>query len=1050
MLDPLTGLPTRSILAAAASAFSKADPSEEWAAVVLDVDHFKLVNDIHGHLTGDAVLRETATLLMSSCGDDDFCLRFGGDEFMILFRGRDEEKTSAAVQELIEGMSSLALPSGLRVSLSAGIAMRRPADVVVEQLMERADRALYSAKEAGRGRLAVAREESAGNRQELVFSHLIGRRQELKKLRQLLDESAENGSRAAVVSGEAGVGKSRLAEEMERYCRLRGSMILRGRCAEFFETAPYSLLVTPLRRELAALDAGAAEALSAGVQPLHPATLELLPELSSMTRDDIQYFREERLRFRILEDLSRILAALSARGHMAVILEDLQWITKADLELLCFVVRNTSDCPLFFVLTLRSAAGDSAEVLQGLLSLRNSLPLLHLPLKNLGEADTRNFVLFALHDPNVPSEMQDLLYRQSGGNPLFLKEFLLSLEQSGCILAQEGGGRSYRLPPEVLVPDSLAAVLETKLSRFEQTDLETLRIASLTSGDFGADLLGHASGRGEYETAVFIDRALRAGVLAEAHGGSGQTTYSFAHDAYRSYLSAGVPDILRKALHRRMGAYFEGLCRAGAMENATAAAFHFVAGKDGARALEFAEAAAGQAFRGRANREAVRWYETLLSLAGEDGLPPERQLQALKHLGELYSITGEIEKADGTLRAALEASSGEGMAEILVLMAENSRRTSRYADARASLERVLELTDDVFLRVDVMVSLSFLDYIRGDYETGLAVLADAESKLEGAPGDDPRHDLVRAKLCMRKGDLTTVVRPGYGCLDFYEEAIALYRRHGDRMGEATVLNNMSDVFVHMGDYEKALAMLLDVLEIDERFDNALGMAIVCFNIADAYGRMNNTAQARQYLDRYLEISARILNELGVGYGRMGLGMIAVQEGDFAAAEGEFAKASCVFSGLGSRGLEAEASMRRAEALVRLGRTDEAESILDGIDQASLGARERTFLAYAHGLVELEGDRPQKASAFLRASLQEPGGTPERELAARYSALSEALSRMGDPQGADSALEEGRRELGRRLEAMPSSAVRRAIASMPAVSSLLEAVEIDADARLESG
>lgn len=921
------------------------------------------------------------------------------------------------------------------MSVSAGVALRQDSDAVLEQLLERADRALYAAKEAGRGRVCTASEATRECKQELVFSHLIGRRQELKKLRQLLEESSSYGVRAAVVSGEAGVGKSRLTEEIERYCRLRGSTVMRGRCAEFFETAPYSLLVAPLRRELAGLDTQTAAAVAREVEPMHPATLELFPELPASSRDDIQYFREERLRFRILEDLSRILVSLSSRKHIALILEDLQWITRTDLELLCFAVRSTSECPVLFMFTLRNGAGDSAETLQSLLSLRNSVPMLHLPLRNLDESEARNFVLFALHDPDVPLDLQQLLFRQSGGNPLFLKEFLISLEQSGCITPTGEHGRSYRLPPRVLVPDSLAGVLETKLSRLSPDDLDKLRIASFTSGDFPPDLISFAADRGEYEVALFVDRALRAGILIEAAGGPGEARYSFAHDAYRSYLSASVPGILQRALHKRMGAYFERLCEGGANEHATAAAYHFVAGNDETRAAKYSELAAEQAFRGRAYREALRWYEAFLASIPQKQVERQRLVSAFRNLGEVYSLTGDIEKAARSLTNALAIATPEEMPDILMLTGTNSQRASRYAEAREAYNRVLELNPEIYLRVETMVNLTFLDYLAGDYEHGLERLAEGERLLAGIQEDD-RLDRVRALLLTRRADITAVVDPGPASLPIYEQARGLYHSHGDRMGESRVLNNMSDSIAQIGDYERTLSVLFEVLEVDEKFDNALGKAIACFNIADCYGKMNNIAQARQYFDRYLEESARISNELGEGYGRMGLGNLAAQDGDFEAAEKEFRAAREVFHKLGSKGLESEARMRRAEALVRLGRPDDAASSLDGIDETSMGPREKSFLLYSKGMIELSRGHLQAAAEFIHGSLQDSAVAPEREIAARCLALAEARAAAGDTAGARSALAAGREDLRRRLGAIPSIAVRNAIASMPVIASVL--------------
>lgn len=1041
-LDTLTGIPTRAYLSEVSAEFASSPAAEPWSALMIDVDHFKLVNDMHGHLAGDSVLRMIAGIIRSCVRQEDVAVRFGGDEFLVVLKGTGGEGALTLGQRLVDESAALVFPGGLRITISVGVADRRNSDALIEEMIERADRALYAAKESGRGRISfMSHDEDPLGRAGLSFNQLVGRRQELKKLRQVLDESTAYGSRITLLSGEPGVGKTRLVTEVERFCRFRRSSVLRGRCMEFYESQPYSLLVIPLRERMNSLTAREMEAFRKSVEPLHPATLELFPDFPAAIRDDTQYFREERLRFRILEDLSKMLAGLAAFGHTVVVLEDLQWITGPDLELLCFVVRNTTESPILFLTTLRTGTQGGPAIVDRILSLRTSLPVMHIQMANLDEAEARNLVMFAIHDPNVPASFVRMLYRQSGGNPLFLREFLIALSEDGCIVHSPDGTRSYRVPSAMNVPESLTDVIGQKLSRVPEQDLSMLRMASITSGAFPAGLISAVSGADELSTAGFIDRNLRAGLLVEMHSVDGEPLYGFSHDAIRSFLGSELSEVMRRALHQRMGAYFEGLCVSGREEYTAAAAFHLGAGGAGEKASRFSLAAARQALRQRANREAIRWYETFLSQVDEASGDEGDLREAWRQLGELLSVCGEGGRAEVFLKKAVESASGEETAEINALLGHNCHRESRYPEARDYYVRALEASADQFLKGEVTIAMAFLDYLSGDFHKGLARLSQAEDIVGETPEGHPRSDMLRALLYTRMGDITNALNPGKEALPHYEKAIALCRAHGDRLGEARALNNISDVYMQMGDYEKSLQVLMEVLEVNERYDDALGVAIACFNIADTYSRMNQIALAREYFQRYLEVSGRIHNELGEGYGNLGLGLLHTREGDIRAAEQAFRKAAATFERLGSMSMCSEARLRLAETLVAMGRLDEAGMLVDRLDEEWLGGRENSYLKYMQGLLALRGRRevppdPARAVELLRSSLRNTAPLAEQDIATRFLVLAEALVSAGRADEAAGVLTEGRAAVEEKLTHTLSPVVRDSIRSIPAIRSLL--------------
>lgn len=156
ILDPLTGLLNRKALAGRFAELGEqaALTGEPVALVLVDVDHFKAVNDEHGHERGDAVLKEVAYAMRRSLRSFELVYRLGGDEFLIVLPGAElglAHELAGRVREALE----LARPGGLAITVSVGVASAR-GSVSFEDLYREVDDALYRAKGAGRNRVALA------------------------------------------------------------------------------------------------------------------------------------------------------------------------------------------------------------------------------------------------------------------------------------------------------------------------------------------------------------------------------------------------------------------------------------------------------------------------------------------------------------------------------------------------------------------------------------------------------------------------------------------------------------------------------------------------------------------------------------------------------------------------------------------------------------------------------------------------------------------------------------------------------------------------------
>ncbi len=1047
-VDALTGLPGRESLDILKQEYQETD--RVWTIIMIDVDHFKLINDIYGHLTGDQVLREVAMVLESNLREDDTMIRFGGDEFMGVFR--DTRKTAALnyAERVMEDIQDVTVSRGVTFTLSMGVANSLPEDVSLDEVIDRADKALYRAKAAGRGRISFL-SDSTDNipSDKIQLNHFVGRQSELRRLRQLLDESLSEGSRFALIEGDAGVGKSRLASEVRHYAEFKKCRILFGECFEFGDPEPYAFLMTPVRKELDTLSEDILVRIRGSVESLHPATAELLPELGVQVTEDIQFFKKDRLKFRIFDDISRLLHAMSQISPFLTIIDDIQWISQPDLDLLSYLIRSTREARTMFVVTMRSQEKSVPRIKQHLLSLHRTIPYLTITLKNLELQETSNLIMFALRDPNIPREFLEVIYRQCGGNPFFLEELINSMIQSGSIISGPAGQWDYRDSLDKHLPESLAQLIASRLYPLSDLSRKILRVAALASTHFTLDLVSAAVGEAYFDVVESLEQPLQMGLVQTMDSGSGKKPeYRFTHDTVRHFLHRELSTEMKAVYHAKMAVYFEEkLEETGQDDHIIPMAYHFCESSVQDKARQASLKAARLSGKRNATRETIRWYESYISLTPEKMDPPEDVYGAYYALGNLYSLTGDGRKAEKYLSQAMELAETDAQkARILSRRGSTYQSMSRFVESRMVYQEAFDLTKDPLKQIDIMNSLSFLDYLEGDLDSAVEKISRIEKMLAVYPEDDEKMDMYRASFYTTRGIIYSAAKHGLDSAEDYEKALAIFQKHGDAMGESAVYNNMADVYPRTGQFEKALEVLKKAETINSRVGDALSLAISTYNIAVIYTSINQHKLAREYYQRYMEINVHIHNEMGMGYGNMGLGFLHEEIGDLNRAETYYREATEIFNQLGNRSQAFESAMSLVQVLLIINRIEDAEMEFhrhDIKDENLLGTGMKGKRLFTRGLLQLfkvedeDTGQLEAAETLIRQSLITQEHEDLAALMKRYYFLAECCHRLDRTEAYRETVEQAVFHLESRLKKVVKPQIRKNICQRRYIRNLLE-------------
>lgn len=563
-LDELTGLPSREALEELQRLFDMRPHRDIWSVAIIDIDHFKLINDVYGRLNGDRVLKTIADIIAQNTRRADTALRFGGDEFMVVMPSTEHLQALNQAERILEDVRETEFPQEMSVSISLGVADSLPTEESIESVLKRADLALYQAKEGGRAKISFYEElspEVAGT--EVSFDHFVNRQKELRVLRSSVDEALDQGGRMVVVTGKPGVGKSRLVSELEHYCRFKGCFFLGAKYDRHEEKTPYAVIAAMIDEAVAELDRDGRNDLAEAVGPLLPHSYELMPSLKAVGSRPPEEDTEA-LRDGLFSELSLVASAVAEQGPLVMRVEDLQWMPQGDLELLCHLVRACVESQVLVVGTMNGAMSDRPQVEKAVEALSKAAPVITLELDSLEAEYAGHMVMFALRDPRIPTEVLELLVDRSGGNPLFVRQLLVYLWEKGAVAAREQGGWSYDLGGKRDLPRTVSQVVDRRLKRLSEESRRVLGVSSLGPGEFTLSLLSEVTGEPEMSIAKALEEPLGMGLLQEYPGEDGLPAYRFSHDTIRELLAEGFSDREGKRLRKR----FSELRRAPAEQDA--------------------------------------------------------------------------------------------------------------------------------------------------------------------------------------------------------------------------------------------------------------------------------------------------------------------------------------------------------------------------------------------------------------------------------------------------------------------------------------------------
>ncbi|MFL5961585.1 MAG: tetratricopeptide repeat protein [Gaiellaceae bacterium] len=767
---------------------------------------------------------------------------------------------------------------------------------------------------------------------------LVDREHELPQLVEAINAARLRESRAVELVGEAGIGKSRLVEELKTLAV--GFQQLEARCEQYAAATPFAPLSAMLRPLVGILpDTAPEEAgrlLQAFVASVMPDLAPWLPLLAlpfdaevepTAEVDEIDpAFRRDRLHEVIEQLLSRLLLMPTS-----ILIEDAHWLDDAS-QLLIRKLAQPAPRPWFLCITRRpggpAVAGDSAAVLE---------------LAPLPEGDARTLALAAAGDEALSEEQLEELAERSGGNPLFLRELVAAPQL------------------EAGLPESLETLLTTRIDTLSPEDRLLLRHAAVIGRSFELDLLAEIQTE---EKGADPNRWLRLAEFVEWQDGS---TLRFSHDLVRTAAYEGLPFAVRREIHGRVGAALERRV-AEAEDLAALLSLHFFEAGEFDKAWSYSVAAGDDARSKYANVDAAIFYERALGAAAELSSDPVAASQVAEALGDVYELTARYEEADGAYaQAEVCAADVTARARLLRKRGILSERTGRYDDALESYARGLELGDaDEAELAELANATAIVLYRQGKLEECVVWTEQAIARAKSA---HDRKGLARAYYIRgaAEGDLGGPAR------EFLELALPIFEELGDLVSVGVVLNNMGIPAHYEGKWDEAIARYRAGREASNRAGDVVRAATATGNEAEVLLDQGRLDEAAELFADALRVQRAAGFAFGVGSATTNLGVIAARRGSFDEAHRLLAEARAQFEEIGAGSFALHVRVREAEALVLEGRHGHAIAQAGEASAALAEAGEvgvhTAQLERLIGYALVQARRPDDAGPHLAESLR---------------------------------------------------------------------------------
>jgi tetratricopeptide (TPR) repeat protein len=495
----------------------------------------------------------------------------------------------------------------------------------------------------------------------------VGRERELAELRTGLGDVTAGHGHLFLLSGEPGIGKTRLADEFARLATAQGARVVWGRCWEGGGAPAYWPVIQILR---ACVDDRDSEHLKALLGSSASEIARLIPELklSLPSAEETKATSDpESARFRLFDAVATLLKNVARSGPLLIVVDDLHDSDQPSLQMLRFIARAARDVSLLIIGTYRDAEVKRSQQLGKLVGdlLREGRAL---SLSGLSKTEVGDFIASRTGRAADERLVADL-YSATDGNALYVEGVVRLLESEGKSEQAANDRDGFK------IPDGVRESIRRQLAALSREANSLLSIASVVGNEFDTRLLERVSGSSAEQIVERLEEAVGTGIVT--NGAAGYASYRFSHALIRAALYEDLAATRRIELHGEIGAAIEAIHQRDLRPHLAELAHHFRHSGIAEKAIDYSVRSGHASFAVFAYEEARSHWETALGLMDRHSCDnAEQRASILWRLTDVVGLDKGIEYSEAALSLYEQLGDEKGTARVHSRLAGQLSRTS--------------------------------------------------------------------------------------------------------------------------------------------------------------------------------------------------------------------------------------------------------------------------------------------------------------------------------------------------------------------------------------
>ncbi|HBY93068.1 MAG TPA: hypothetical protein DEP84_03735, partial [Chloroflexi bacterium] len=780
---------------------------------------------------------------------------------------------------------------------------------------------------------------------------LVGREREMSVLMAARDRLLAGEGQVVLLSGEAGLGKSRLTAEFRASLPPGRTRVLEGACLSYRQPISYWPFISIVRQLLEINEEDSAATinqrlvttlseLGLDADDVAPFVAHLLtPGFERFGDDDrLRYLAPAQLRQQLFLALRALFGAAARRQPLILIFEDLHWVDAPSLDLLLFLLEAVDEVPLMLYGISRPQEGEALGRLEQAAGALHGERRTALRLKPLAADESVTLFDALLSSPDVPPALTAKIRERAEGNPFYLEELIRMLIDRGVLRSD---GQRWRLAPGLdpaslaEMPSSLHALLLARVDRLPADARRVLELASVIGRSFTLPLLQRLA-QLEAPGVAFspaFQRLEEAALVRRWQSPTGEgMEHVFRHVLMRDTVYGELLRERRRLLHRRVAEAIEALYKDRLEGQVELLAHHYLEGQAADRALPYLIQAGQRAAARFDNAQALKFFNTAYELLDQTGATTRQRIDLFAALGDVLTLTGDYDGGQTAYERALAVIGTGGESGLHRLGADLHRRLGRtfekrsdydealrwYSLALAELELEGNHAGDGVERSRIYNDLGWVFHRKGDLERSQSWAARSLELLEGT---ENYQDMAAAysrliALHSQRGDWAPAS-------EYARRSLEIRRRIGFSAGLYATYNNLSGLSIIQGDWPAATEYAEEALALSRRMGYRAGEGASLNNLAFLQLLSGRFEECRQILANSIAIG-RALNDATILLNALNnQAQLEILTGEPETALAVVEESLTMAHTAGARELEAESHWLLAEALCSAGRSAEA-------------------------------------------------------------------------------------------------------------------------------